>query len=119
MLKLQTASVRRVRLVRPESGAIISEIFFLGIVFIWGVTYVVSKNALQEIGPLAYNSLRMALGFVILAGLAGANWRKVDRTYLLPTAVTGLTLFLAYSLQALGQQTTTATKAAFLASTSL
>jgi drug/metabolite transporter (DMT)-like permease len=120
MLKQQTLVWRGgISQIMPANPAIISEILFLGIVFIWGVTYVVSKNALQEIGPLAYNSLRMALGFLVLAGLAGGAWRRVDKSYLRPTAVTGITLFLAYTLQAYGQQSTTATKAAFLASTSL
>jgi drug/metabolite transporter (DMT)-like permease len=96
-----------------------AEAIFVGVVALWGLTFVLSKNALAAVGPFAYNSLRMGLGTLILALLAGRGWRAVGRSYAGPVLVTGLVLFSAYALQSYGQQFTTASKAGFLTGTSV
>jgi drug/metabolite transporter (DMT)-like permease len=103
---------------RHHQGAM-SEIVFVLIVLIWGVTFVFTKAALEVVGPFTYNTLRMLLGAITLAVLVGPEWRQVNRVYLWPAVVTGLVLFGSYSLQAYGQQFTTATKAGFLTGTNL
>lgn len=95
------------------------EITFLGVVAIWGVTFVFTRDALQVIGPFAYNTLRMTLGGATLAVLAGSQWRLVQRSYAGPVLVTGLVLFASYTAQAYGQQFTSASKAGFLTGTSV
>ncbi len=106
----------RARLLEQPAAA---ETIFTGLVVVWGLTFVLSKNALTSIGPFAYNSLRMALGASILALLTGRGWRSVGRSYIEPVVVNGLVLFFAYALQAYGQQFTTASKAGFLTGTSV
>ncbi len=96
-----------------------SEIVFGLVVFVWGVTFIFTKAALEVVGPFTYNTLRMLLGVATLAVLVGPEWRKVNRAYLWPTLVTGGILFVAYSMQAYGQQSTTASKAGFLTGTNL
>ena len=54
----------------------LAEIAFILIVGVWGVSFVFTKNALTEIGPFAYNSLRMGIGAVCLAVMAGRQWRQ-------------------------------------------
>jgi drug/metabolite transporter (DMT)-like permease len=102
-----------------HNQALLSEIVFVGIVAIWGITFVFTKNALTVIGPFAYNTIRMALGAATLALLVGPQWRKVDRAYVWPAIVTGFILFLSYASQAYGQQFTTASKAGFLTGTNV
>ncbi len=98
---------------------LLSEIVFVGVVAIWGITFVFTKNALEVIGPFAYNTLRMTLGGLTLALLVGPAWPRVNRAYLWPALVTGLVLFISYAAQAYGQQFTTASKAGFLTGTNL
>lgn len=96
-----------------------SEIIFVIVVMIWGITFIFSKEALQVTGPFAYNTIRMLVGAVTLALLAGRDWQYVDRSYLWPSLVTGFILFASYATQAYGQQFTTASKAGFLTGTNL
>lgn len=97
----------------------LSEIVFLGVVVIWGITFVFTRDALQVVGPFAYNTLRISLGAMTLALLAGARWRQLSRAYLWPALVTGTVLFVSYAAQSYGQQFTTASKAGFLTGTNL
>lgn len=102
-----------------KNEALLSEITFVGVVAIWGLTFVFSKNALDVVGPFAYNTIRMFLGGLTLALLTGRDWGKLNRAYLWPSLITGLVLFFSYGCQAYGQQSTTASKAAFLTGTNI
>jgi drug/metabolite transporter (DMT)-like permease len=104
---------------RKKYPTLLPEIAFICVVAIWGISFVFTKNALQVIGPFAYNTLRMTLGAVTLALLAGHQWRQVDRKYVWPVLGTGIILFFSYSSQAYGQQFTTASKAGFLTGTNV
>jgi drug/metabolite transporter (DMT)-like permease len=98
---------------------LIAEITFVVVVMIWGVTFVASKNALQVVGPFAYNTMRMTLGAVTLALLVGRDWQQLNRSYFWPAVITGFILFLSYATQAYGIQFTTVSKAGFLTGTNL
>jgi drug/metabolite transporter (DMT)-like permease len=102
-----------------SNQALLSEIVFVFVVAIWGISFIFSKSALEVIGPFAYNTLRMTLGAVTLAVLVGRDWTQINRTYLRPTLLTGFILFLSYATQATGQQFTTASKAGFLTGTNV
>jgi drug/metabolite transporter (DMT)-like permease len=103
-----------------NNQALLSEVAFLAIVAIWGISFVFTKNALEVIGPFAYNTLRMALGTIILALLAGRrDWQTVNRYYFWPALITGFLLFLVYESYTYGQQLTTASKAGFLSGTNV
>lgn len=96
-----------------------SEATFVGVVAIWGISFIFTKSALEVIGPFAYNTIRMTLGSLTLALLAGRTWTGVGRAYLWPSFMTGLILFISYATQAYGQQFTTASKAGFLTGTNV
>jgi drug/metabolite transporter (DMT)-like permease len=102
-----------------KNQAFFSEIIFVLVVMVWGVTFIFSRDALQVIGPFAYNTIRMTMGAITLAVLVGRDWQGVNRSYLWPSLLTGLILFGSYASQAYGQQSTTASKAGFLTGTNL
>jgi drug/metabolite transporter (DMT)-like permease len=95
------------------------ELMFVLVVVVWGISFVFTKNALEVIGPFAYNTLRMSLGTIVLAVLVGRNWTNINRSYVWPSIITGTTFFLAYASYTYGQQLTTATKAGFLSGTNV
>lgn len=99
--------------------SLLSELVFLAVVFLWGISFVFSKDALQVVGPFTYNTLRMLLGAGTLALLAGRKWRELSWAYLWPALLTGAVLFVSYGSQAYGMQFTTASKAGFLTGTNL
>ncbi len=102
---------------RPLENRAMAEIAFVVLVMAWGLTFVLSKNALAAIGPFTYNTLRMTLAALTLAVLTGRGWRAVKRADAGAVLVTGVVLFAAYALQAYGMQFTTASKAGFLTGT--
>lgn len=104
---------------RPINESLFSEAVFVLLVVVWGVTFVFSKNALAVVGPFTYNTIRMVLGALTLAVMAGPQWKRVSRAYVWPALVTGLVLAFSYGAQAYGQQFTTASKAGFLTGTNL
>jgi len=104
---------------RAVNESLLSEIVFVLVVVVWGVTFVFSKNALDVVGPFTYNTIRMGLGALTLALLAGSQWRLANRAYIWPALLTGLVLAASYGTQAYGQQFTTASKAGFLTGTNL
>lgn len=102
-----------------EYEAPLSEVVFMVVVMFWGITFVFSRDALEVIGPFAYNTIRMLLGALTLALIVGRGWRQVNRTYMWPAFVTGLVLFASYATQSYGMQFTTASKAGFLTGTNV
>lgn len=86
----------------------------LGVVFVWGTTFVLVKDALADVSPLLFNLLRMSLAF---AALLMVNWRTLralDRYGWGMSVVAGIFLAAGYQFQTAGLQWTTPSKSAFL-----
>jgi drug/metabolite transporter (DMT)-like permease len=101
------------------TGAI--RLALLGACFLWAISFVATKLALEEAPPLTVVSLRLAIAAVcFLPILASADrWRRVaDRRTLL--ALFGLSLFgagLHYGFQTVGLTTTNASNASVYVAT--
>ena len=84
------------------------------VVAVWGSTFVVIKGALADATPVAFNLIRMALAFALLAiGYHGA-WRKIQRRHIAAGALVGLCLAAGYQFQTIGLVRTTPSKSAFI-----
>src|SRR6185503_3316259 len=84
------------------------------VVAVWGSTFVVIKGALADASPVAFNLIRMALAFALLAiGYHGA-WRKIQRRHIAAGALVGLCLAAGYQFQTIGLVRTTPSKSAFI-----
>ena len=86
----------------------------LGVVAVWGSTFVVVKGALRDCSPLLFNQLRMMLAFAVLAVFHWSEWRRMTRSAVVSGAVAGLFLATGYELQTSGLVYTTAARSAFL-----
>ena len=84
------------------------------VAMIWGATFVVVKNELAYIGPLAFVTLRFTLAFLAMALLARGRLAQMGRGQLFAGGLIGLFLFGGYALQTVGLRYTTASKAAFI-----
>lgn len=96
------------------SRQIQADLWLVLVTVIWGATFVVVKNELANITPLAFVALRFAIAFVAMVALTGrsllrAGWRAVAAGSLI-----GVFLFGGYALQTVGLRYTTASKAAFI-----
>ena len=89
------------------------------ITIIWGVTFVMVKEALNDAPPYMFASLRFGLAFFI--GLIYLNKSIINITHLEMTGglVCGLCLFAGYAFQNYGLMQTTPSKSAFITSVSV
>jgi len=98
-----------------------AELALVGNALIWGSTFVVVKEALNDASVLLFLALRFALASVIL----GAAFRPLPskfaagRPVVTAGFVSGLFLFAGYVLQTFGLRYTTASKSAFLTGLSI
>jgi drug/metabolite transporter (DMT)-like permease len=86
----------------------------LSVVFIWGATFVVIKDALNDISPLLFNLLRMTLATAILALVYRRHLRSLGLRAWISGAVVGACLAMGYQFQTAGLARTTPSKSAFL-----
>jgi len=88
------------------------------IAFIWGSTFVLVKEALNDASPLVLNSARMILAAVLLAIFYRKKIAVLTRQALIAGVVVGFFLYLGYALQTSGLKLTAPSKSAFLTGTS-
>lgn len=89
-------------------------LLMLFVVAIWGSTFVLIKGALADATPAAFNLVRMALAFALLAVAYHRSWRGIHRGQLAAGAVVGLCLAAGYQFQTIGLVRTTPSKSAFI-----
>jgi len=88
------------------------------IAFIWGSTFVLVKEALNDASPLVLNSARMVVAAVLLAIFYRKKIAVLTRPALIAGVTVGFFLYLGYALQTSGLKLTTPSKSAFLTGTS-
>ncbi|HLH07007.1 MAG TPA: DMT family transporter [Terriglobales bacterium] len=91
-----------------------AHILLVLITFFWGATFVIVKNALDDISPLLFNAVRMALASAIMVPVFWNSLRKADGKTWRAGAMIGFFLFLGYSFQTSGLRFTSPSKSAFL-----
>jgi drug/metabolite transporter (DMT)-like permease len=96
------------------SPSAIAHLLLLGVVAVWGATFVVVKDAFQDASPLLFNLIRMTLAFLALAAINYRSFRYFTRRALLSGLVVGLFLAAGYQFQTAGLAHTTPAKAAFI-----
>lgn len=88
------------------------------IAFIWGSTFVLVKEALNDASPLALNSARMVVAAVLLAIFYRKKIAVLTKPALAGGVLAGVFLFAGYAFQTSGLKLTTPSKSAFLTGTS-
>ena len=88
------------------------------IAFIWGSTFVLVKEALNDASPLVLNSARMVVAAALLAIFYRKKIAVLTKPALIAGVVVGIFLYLGYAFQTSGLKLTTPSKSAFLTGTS-
>jgi drug/metabolite transporter (DMT)-like permease len=96
------------------SPTTLAHILLLAVVFVWGTTFVLVKDALAAASPLLFNLLRMALAFLALAVVNHRQLRHISRNALFSGLVVGTLLAAGYQFQTAGLARTTPAKSAFI-----
>lgn len=96
------------------SPTTLAHLLLLAVVFVWGATFVLIKDALQDASPLLFNLLRMTLAFFALAIVNYRQLRQISRRALFSGLAVGLFLAAGYQFQTAGLARTTPAKSAFI-----
>ena len=99
---------------RPKTTQLLAISGFTVTAMIWGFAFVVVKNSLDAIGPTYLLAFRFTIAALVLAVIFHKRLKNLSKPVLLEGAVLGGYLFIAYLLQTVGLQYTTAGKNAFL-----
>lgn len=108
-----------------SSFSLKSDLLLLLTALIWGVAFVAQRVGMDYVGPFTYNGIRFALGVLVLLPFAVKKASRGDlgterlntvstKTLFWGAVATGVTIFLAASLQQVGLLHTTAGKAGFI-----
>lgn len=98
----------------PRLRSLRAHVLLIAVVFIWGSTFVVVKNALAGVSPLLFNLIRMTLAFACLAIFYRRHFGRMNRESLLAGATVGFCLAMGYQFQTAGLRLTTPSKSAFI-----
>lgn len=92
-----------------------ADLTLVAISFIWGATFVIVKDALNDVSTLLFLSLRFSFATVLLFAVFRRHLlAPLDRRSLLGGAMCGVFLFLGYAFQTAGLRFTTASRSAFI-----
>lgn len=81
---------------------------------IWGSSFVIMKNTVDDVPVFLLLAIRFSISFVVLGAVFFRRLRGLDRRFLLGGMLCGAMLITAYSLQTFGLVGTTPGKNAFL-----
>ena len=103
-MKIQSDKTRKV-------GA---NFLLLLVTFFWGVTFVMVKEAIEQVGVFVFLSQRFILAFLLLGFVCFIRRRPVTAQLLKHGAILGTLLFGGYAFQTVALLYTTASNTAFL-----
>ncbi len=97
-----------------SSKPVVAHALLIFVVFVWGSTFVLVKDALSFVSPLFFNLLRMAVALAVMAAVYRKHLKTVDLKMLLKGGLVGLFLGVGYQFQTEGLKFTTPSKSAFI-----
>lgn len=89
------------------------------VAIIWGSGFIATKNALDVIPPLYLTGVRFSIGCMVLSCIFYKRLGRLKKSDLQGGLIVGLILFLAFTAQTIGLQSTDAGKSAFLTGTNV
>lgn len=94
-----------------------SEIILIFVTVLWGATFVIVKEALNEISPMLFIAVRFIITALFL--LPFIVRKNFDLKSIYPGIILGILLFAGFATQTVGLKFTSATKSGFLTGTSV
>ena len=89
------------------------------VTIIWGVTFILVKQALNDCPPFFFATLRFGLATILAIALANRKLFLLTNNEIIGGIICGFFLFLGFGFQNFGLMNTTASKSAFITSVSV
>ena len=96
-----------------------AQILLVFITLIWGVTFIMVKDALNDAGPFAFGTLRFTIAGILTLAVVNKSIFTLTKTEVIGGLVCGFFLFGGYAFQNFGLMQTSASKSAFITSVSV
>jgi drug/metabolite transporter (DMT)-like permease len=97
-----------------KKAPIIADFVLLAVAFVWGITFIIVKQAIAEVGVYPFLFVRFALAFLLMILIFAKRLRRLDRLVFFSGCVLGVFLFFAYAFQTTGLAYTSASNAGFI-----
>ena len=105
---------REIIIIMSRNKQLLASLAIVMSTIIWGGSFVVMKNAINQIEPNLLLAIRFLISCILLAIIFFKRLKKINKNYIFAGAIIGVALFLAYYLQTVGLADTTPGKNAFL-----
>jgi len=96
--------------------ALLADVALLAVAVLWGLNFVVIKDAIVDTGPMTYLLWRHVLAAVLIVALVPRAVRRATRRDWVHGGILGLFIFAAFATQTIGLQWTTPGKSGFITS---
>ena len=97
----------------------LAQILLIFITIIWGATFIMVKDALNDAGPFAFGTIRFSLAGILTILILNKNIFNLSKIELHAGLIAGFFLFGGYAFQNFGLIHTSASKSAFITSVSV
>jgi drug/metabolite transporter (DMT)-like permease len=106
--------LREVNGMNTRTRGLLAKSALFGATLIWGISFVVMKNTLDNVPAFYLLAFRFSTAAVILSLVFIKSFSSFNRDYLIKGSILGALLFCAYGFQTIGLESTTPGKNAFL-----
>ena len=100
-------------------NAVLANLGMILTTMIWGITFVMVKDALNDAPPFIFLALRKGLAFLFGVVYLHRNIKKITTLEIISGLICGFVLYAGYSFQNFGLILTTPSKSAFITSVSV
>ena len=102
-----------------KNKKLLAKLALVLVAIIWGVTFIIVKNALNDAPPFSFASLRFGIATILTLILVNQKIFTLTQHEINGGIFCGFFLFLGYAFQNFGLMHTTASKSAFITSVSV
>jgi drug/metabolite transporter (DMT)-like permease len=92
----------------------VAGIALLGAAAIWGITFPLVKDALDDVSPFEFLAIRFTMATLVLCAIWPGAAREVFRKSVRPGLIAGMLLALGHAFQTIGLERTLSTNAGFI-----
>ncbi len=97
----------------------LAQILLVFVTLIWGATFIIVKDALNDAGPFAFGTLRFTIAGILTLVIVNKSISTLTKTEIIGGLICGFCLFCGYAFQNFGLMQTSASKSAFITSVSV
>ena len=97
----------------------LAQILLVFVTLIWGATFIMVKDALNDAGPFAFGTLRFTIAGILALVIVNKSIFTLTKTEIKGGLICGFCLFCGYAFQNFGLMQTSASKSAFITSVSV